>query len=59
MAGGAQSAGNDLGETVENVPSLNAAVHPSAAEPGTDTFFNSEAQIEPTTKNKKNDKGRH
>lgn len=43
MAGGAQSAGNDLGEAVEIVPSPNAAVHPSAAEPGTDTPTNSEA----------------
>lgn len=46
MAGGAQPAGTDLGEAAEDVPSLNAAVHASAAQPGTDPHFHPEAQID-------------
>lgn len=45
MAGGSQPAGNDLGETAENFPSLIPAVHPPAAQPGTDAHVNPAAQI--------------
>lgn len=43
---GAQPAGTDLGETAENFPSCSPAVHPSAAQPGTDTLADSAAQID-------------
>lgn len=46
LACGSQPAGTDLGETVENVPSRGPAVHPSAAQPGTDTHTDSAAQVE-------------
>lgn len=46
MAGGAQPAGTDLGETAENFPSLSPAVHPPAAQPGTDAHTNPAAQID-------------
>lgn len=46
MACGSQPAGIDLGETAENVPSRSPAVHPSAAQPGTDTHADSAAQVE-------------
>lgn len=45
VAGGAQPAGTDLGETAENIPSHSAAVHPAAAQPGTDAHADSAAQI--------------
>lgn len=45
LAGGAQPAGTDLGETAENVPSHSPAVHPAAAQPGTDAHADSAAQI--------------
>lgn len=41
-----QPAGTDLGETAENVPSRSPVVHPSAAQPGTDTHTDSAAQVE-------------
>lgn len=46
VAGGAQPAGNDLGETAENFPSGGSTVHPSAAQPGTDSHTNPAAQVE-------------
>lgn len=46
VAGGAQPAGNVLGETTENLPSHSPAVHPSAAQPGTDAHANPAAQID-------------
>lgn len=48
VAGGSQSAGNDLGETAENISSFNAAVHPAAAQPRTHSLINPEAQIDRT-----------
>lgn len=45
LACGSQPAGTDLGETAENVPSRSPAVHPSAAQPGTDTHTDSAAQV--------------
>ena len=49
VAGGAQPAGTDLGETAENFPSHSPAVHPAAAQPGTDTHTNPAAQIDEDT----------
>lgn len=45
VAGGAQPAGNVLGETAENLPPPGSAVQPSAAGPGTDAHAHPEAQI--------------
>lgn len=46
VVGGAQPAGNVLGETLENLPSHGSTVHPSATSPGTDTHADPAAQIE-------------
>lgn len=46
VVGGAQPAGNVLGETTENLPSHSSTVHPSAAQPGTDTHADPATQIE-------------
>lgn len=45
VAGGAQSAGTDVGEAAENIPSFVPVVDPSAAQPGTHTYTNSAAQM--------------
>lgn len=46
VVGGAQFAGNVLGETTENLPSHSSTDHPPAAPPGTDTHANPAAQID-------------
>ena len=46
VVGGAQPAGTDLGETVENFSSLGPAVEPSAARLGTDAHTHPAAQID-------------
>ncbi len=52
VVGRPQSAGTDLGETAENLPSHSPAVHASAAQPGTDTHTNSAAQVDRDTDTK-------
>lgn len=46
VVGGAQPAGNVLGETTENLPSDSSTFHPSAAQPGTDTHTDPATQID-------------